>query len=77
MWSKNKPGVHKISQVSQSDCAADVDTAVGGIRGGERERGGGRMAHKTEGKEQKRKGEGDEMGQDPTFQMRTIIKLIA
>lgn len=44
---------------------------------GERERGGGCMAHKTEGKEQKRKGEGDEMSQDPTFQMRTIIKLIA
>lgn len=74
---KNKPGVHTIAQVSQSDCVANADTAVGGIRGEERERGGGWMAHKMEGKEQKRKGEGGEMGQDPTFQMRTIIKLIA
>lgn len=55
----------------QSDCDADVDTAVGG-GGGERK--GGWTGQKARGKK-KEMGEGKEM--NPAFQMRTIIKLIA
>lgn len=70
MRSKNKPGVHKIASVSRSDFAADVDTTVGGRR---EERGKEDEAEKWKGRE----GRGEEMNQDPTFQMRTVIKLIA
>lgn len=70
MRSKNKPGVHKIASVSRSDFAADVDTTVGGRR---EERGKEDGAEKWKGRE----GRGEEMNQDPTFQMRTVIKLIA
>lgn len=70
MRSTNKPGVHKIALVSQSDFDADVYTTVGGRREGRGKEDG---AEKMEGKG----GEGEEMNQDPTFQMRTIIKLIA
>lgn len=52
------------------DFAADVDTTVGGRR---EERGKEDGAEKWKGRE----GRGEEMNQDPTFQMRTVIKLIA
>lgn len=47
MRSTNKPGVHKIALVSQSDFDADVYTTVGGRREGRGKEDG---AEKMEGK---------------------------
>lgn len=76
MRSENKPWVHEIAQVSQQSSRVIVMPMLILLWVTRRERGGG-GSRKMERKEQKWRGGGGEREMNPTFQMRTIIKLIA